>query len=236
MMLEHFMGVNDPRPPRTWREAKENVANRLEANADRGAALNAAEFHHGRETTRKEAIELAYDERRRWRRPPSSSTPTMSRTSTRRRRASAGMRHERARPAAERAPARAAPARGSTERTGHLRAHIMTILPRTLNASLRPCWGRRRKGASKKDVSWPYKLVGSLALAENYLRRDGEDAPEIIEIHAHSSEQVKTLAEIAKTTVGIKPRDNYKKAFQGIVAIRPQPLYVQLSKKYSSDG
>jgi len=92
------------------------------------------------------------------------------------------------------------------------REFVRTIVGRTTRDSALGVYVRmqRPKGGSKKAVRWAYKLDGCLALAENRLRRDGDSAPDIREMRAHSPQQAEALAALAGVTVGIKlPRRPY---------------------------
>jgi DNA invertase Pin-like site-specific DNA recombinase len=92
------------------------------------------------------------------------------------------------------------------------REFVRTIVGRNARDSAMGIYVRmyRAKGASKKAVRWAYKLDGSLALAENYLSRDGDFAPDVKELRAHTPQHAKALAGLARASVGIKlPRRPY---------------------------
>jgi DNA invertase Pin-like site-specific DNA recombinase len=104
------------------------------------------------------------------------------------------------------------------------REFVRTVVGRNTRDSALGIYVRmfRAKGASKKAVKWAYKLDGCLALAENYLGRDRDSAPDIKEVRAHTPQHAKVLAGLARATVGIK--------------LPHRPYAVQLRTKGSSDA
>ncbi len=104
------------------------------------------------------------------------------------------------------------------------REFVRTVVGRTTRDSEMGIYIRmyRAKGASKKAVRWAYKLDGCLALAENYLGRDRDSAPDIREVRTHTPQHAKVLAGLARGTVGIK--------------LRPRWYPVQLRATGSSSG
>ena len=101
------------------------------------------------------------------------------------------------------------------------REFVRTIVGRSARIASQGIYVRmlRPIKGSKKNISWAYKLIGDLAVAENRLRHYREINPEIIEIRTHGRDHVKTLAALANATVGVKLSSR---------------RYVQSFKKYSS--